>query len=479
MAHFDLIVSGGEVATEAGLSRVDIGIEAGCITALGHDLGDASRVLDASDRWVLPGGVDSHCHIEQPESLGENPDTFETATRAAACGGTTTVICFADQMQCTNLAEVVNGYHRLARESLIDYAFHLIIRHLDDAVEAQLPDIIADGVRSLKYFAASRLPLGDAEALRLMAIARDHGALVLVHAENNDAVNWCAQQLLRAGLTSPKYQPASRPMAAEREATHRAIALAEIVGAPIQIFHVSGAQPAEEIRRAQQRGLTVFGETHPHYLLLRESHADLPGLEGAKFLCSPPLRTAADNEALWAYLREGVLQVVTSDHSPFNYCGGAGKQVQGPDASFDQIPNGLPTIETRLPLLFSEGVTKGRIDLDTFVAVSATNPARIFGLYPKKGVIAIGADADLVLWDTTRSVSLRNEYLHHNVDYTPFEGWTVTGWPVTTLCRGEIVCDEGEVLGWPRYGEYLPREPNASIEPIASAFDCARERADR
>ena len=182
-------------------------------------------------------------------------------------------------------------------------------------------------------------------------------------------------------------------MAAEREATHRAIALAEIVGVPIQIFHVSGAEPAEEIRRAQARGLEVYGETHPHYLLLNECDADRPGFEGAKFLCSPPLRTVADNEALWSYLREGVLQAITSDHSPFNYCGAAGKQVGGPDAGFDRIPNGLPTIETRLPMLFSEGVSKGRIDLATFVSLSATGPARIFGLYPRKGRIAIGVDA--------------------------------------------------------------------------------------
>ena len=467
MAEYDLVVAGGQVATEGGIESCDIGIAGGRIRALRRGLGSGGETLDARGRLVLPGGVDSHCHIEQPESLGENPDTFETATRAAACGGTTTVISFADQMNAAGLREVVEDYHRLARRSLIDYAFHIIIRRIDDRVLRELPEVIAGGVRSLKYFAASRLPLGDAEAIRLMAVAREHGALVLVHAENNDAVNWCAEQLLRAGHTAPKYQPASRPMAAEREATHRAIALAEIVGAPIQIFHVSGAEPAEEIRRAQARGLEVFGETHPHYLLLNEGDAERPGFEGAKFLCSPPLRTSADNEALWDYLREGVLQAVTSDHSPFNYCGAAGKQVGGPDVSFDRIPNGLPTIETRLPMLFSEGVGKGRIDLETFVSLSATGPARIFGLYPKKGAIAVGADADLVLWDPEREVTITNDDLHHNVDYTPFEGWSVKGWPVTTLCRGAVIAHEGEVIGESGYGSYLPRGPHPHIPPGA------------
>ena len=464
MAEFDLVVSGGRVATEDGLETCDVGVVDGRIRALRPGLGPGRETIDARGRLVLPGGVDSHCHIEQPESLGENPDTFETATRAAACGGTTTVICFADQMLADNLREVVADYHRLARRSLIDYAFHVIIRRVDDRVLQELPEVIAGGVRSLKYFAASRLPLGDAEALRVMAVAREHGALVLVHAENNDAVNWCTEQLLQEGHITPRYQPASRPMAAEREATHRAIALAEIVGTPLQIFHVSGAEPAEEIRRAQARGLEVFGETHPHYLLLNESDTDRPGFEGAKFLCSPPLRTPADNEALWDYLREGVLQAITSDHSPFNYCGAAGKQVGGSNAGFDRIPNGLPTIETRLPLLFSEGVSKGRIDLATFVSVSATGPARIFGLHPRKGTISLGADADLVLWDPEREVTITNDILHHNVDYTPFEGWSVKGWPVSTLCRGAVIAHEGEVIGESGYGRYLPRGPHRHIQ---------------
>ena len=467
MAEFDLVVAGGRVATQRGIESCDVGVGGGRIQALRPGLGAGRETLDARGRLVLPGGIDSHCHIEQPESLGENPDTFETATRAAACGGTTTVISFADQMNAADLREVVEDYHRLASRSLIDYAFHIIIRRVDDRVLEELPEVIAGGVRSLKYFAASRLPLGDAEAIRLMALAREQGALVLVHAENNDAVDWCAEQLLRAGHTAPKYQPASRPMAAEREATHRAIALAEIVGVPIQVFHVSGAEPAEEIRRAQARGQEVFGETHPHYLLLNEADADRPGFEGAKFLCSPPLRSAADNEALWDYLREGVLQALTSDHSPFNYCGAAGKRAGGPDASFDRIPNGLPTIETRLPLFFSEGVSKGRIDLATFVSLTATGPARIFGLYPKKGAIALGADADLVLWDPEREVTITNDALHHNVDYTPFEGWSVKGWPATTLCRGTLVAHEGEVLGESGYGCYLPRGPCRPIRPGA------------
>ena len=464
MQQFDLVVRGGRVVTPDGIRECDLGIRNGRIDALDKGL-VGTREIDATDRLVLPGGIDSHCHIEQPEPVGENPDTFETATRSAACGGTTTVICFADQSDCDDLTEMVSRYRELASKSLIDHAFHILVRRLDENTERVLPGLIRGGIRSLKYFAASRAPLADAEALRLLAIARAHGALVLVHAENNDAVNWCTEQLLGAGLSAPRYQPRSRPIAAEREATHRAIAFAEIVDTPIQVFHVSCAQAAEEIRRAQDRGVKVFGETHPHYLLLTEKDADRPGLEGAKFLCSPPLRSEGDHEALWEYLREGVLQVVTSDHSPFNYCGAAGKQVHGSDPPFDQIPNGLPTIETRLPLLFSEGVRRGRIDLEKFVELTATNPAKIFGLYPRKGVIAIGADADLAVWDPERPVKITNERLHHNVDYTPFEGWEVQGWPTTTLCRGEVVWNDGEVVGESGFGQYLPRDLYDYISP--------------
>lgn len=465
MQEFDLVVCGGRVVTPDGIRECDLGIRNGRIEALDEGLDGAPEIIDATGRLVLPGGIDSHCHIEQPEPVGENPDTFETATRSAACGGTTTVICFADQSDREDLTDMVDDYHELASQSLIDYAFHIIVRRLDERAERELPGLIRGGIRSLKYFAASRAPIADAEALRLLAIAREHGALVLVHAESNDAVNWCTEQLLDAGLTAPRYQPRSRPVAAEREATHRAIAFAEIVGTPIQIFHVSCAQAAEEIRRAQDRGVKVFGETHPHYLLLTADDADRSGLEGAKFLCSPPLRNASDHAALWQHLRDGVLQVVTSDHSPFNYCGSTGKQMHGSDPPFDQIPNGLPTIETRLPLLFSEGVRAGRIDLETFVELSATNPAKLFGLYPRKGVIEVGADADLAIWDPERPVTITNELLHHNVDYTPFEGWKVQGWPTTTLCRGKVICNDGEVVGTAGHGQYLPRDLYDYISP--------------
>ena len=467
MTDFDLVVRGGRVAAPGGVMDCDVGVKDGRIAVLGAGLRPGAKEIDAEGKLVLPGGVDSHCHIEQPEPVGENPDTFETATRSAACGGTTTVICFADQAEAGSMSESVALYHEKARRSVVDYAFHLLVRRVTDKIiNEELPRLIGEGNRSLKYFMASATPFTDRDALELMATAREHGALVLVHAENQDAIGWCTDRLVAAGRTAPADQPTSRPIAAEREATQRAIALAEIAGVPLQVFHVSAGEVADEIRRARERGLRVYGETHPHYLLLTAEDADRPGFEGAKFLCSPPLRSAGDNDALWAHLRQGVLQTVTSDHSPFNFCGPGGKQLHGTDAPFHRIPNGLPAVETRLPLLFSEGVAKGRIDLDTFVALAATNAAKLFGLYPRKGVIAVGADADLVVWDAEKRVTVTNGLLHHNVDYTPFEGWEVEGWPITTICRGEVLWHEGEVLGRPGFGRYLPRDPYEAIEPI-------------
>jgi dihydropyrimidinase len=308
--------------------------------------------------------------------------------------------------------------------------------------------------------------LDDAETLKVLALARRCGALVTVHAENHSAIMFLTAALERAGLTQPKYHSWAKPMVVEREACHRIIALAELLDTPIQIFHVSGAEAAEEIRRAQGRGLKIYGETCPQYLMLTEADLDRPRFEGAKFLCSPAPRTKADQEALWRYLRNGTLGVVSSDHAPNSFDDPHGKKVHGDSAPFSTIPNGVPGLATRLPILFSEGVKKGRIDLQTFVALTSTNPARLFGIHPQKGTIAVGADADVAIWNPDRKVTIRNDILHHQVDYTVYEGLEVTGWPEITLSRGEVVCENGEIKGRAGHGQFLARGPYEEIKPL-------------
>jgi dihydropyrimidinase len=290
----------------------------------------------------------------------------------------------------------------------------------------------------------------------VLALARRERALVMVHAENSDVIGWLTDTLEVAGHTAPRYHAAARPKVVEREATHRAISLSEVAGVPILIVHVSASDAMKQIRWAQGRGLPIYAETCPQYLFLSEEDLARPGFEGAKCLCSPPPRDKDNQAAIWQGLRGGVFQIFSSDHAPTRYNDPRGKKIRGEHASFRYIPNGVPGIETRLPLLFSAGVTDGRLGLTNFVALTATNPARIYGLYPRKGSLAIGADADIAIWDPRRSEVITNERLHHAVDFTPYEGTRVTGWPIMTISRGEIVYRDGEVLATPGRGQFLP-----------------------
>ncbi|MCI0546840.1 MAG: amidohydrolase family protein, partial [Candidatus Rokubacteria bacterium] len=291
--------------------------------------------------------------------------------------------------------------------------------------------------------------------IAVLALARREGALAMVHAENSDCIAWLTAELERAGKTAPYFHAVSRPAAVEREGTHRAITMAEIVDTPILLVHVSSADAVEQIRWAQARGIRIFAETCPQYLVLTADHLDAPDFEGAKYVCSPPPRDAASQAAVWAGLSTGVFQVVSSDHAAFRFDDPEGKKHLGTDAPFAKIPNGVPGVETRLPLLFSEGVNKGRIDLAAFVALSATNAAKLYGLYPRKGTIAVGSDADLAIWNPAREVTITNDLLHHRCDYTPYEGMTVRGWPEVVLSRGEIVVEEGKLLAEPGQGRFL------------------------
>jgi len=464
---YDLVIRGGTVATASDVVRCDVGIRGGRVAALGADLPRGEKEIDATGRYVLPGGVDSHCHIEQPGSVGgQNADTFVTGTTSAACGGTTTVICFSPQKRGGSVKEAAENYHRIASKSVIDYSFHIVINDPSEQVLEELPKLIEDGHRSLKIFMTYDSNfVDDSQVLKILEVARRNQALVCVHAENHEAIKWMTARLLDAGLTHPRYHSWSKPPVVEREAVHRVIALAEIVDQPIQIFHVTCGEAAEEIRRAQARGLKVFGETCAQYFVLTEDDMDRPGFEGAKYICSPSPRHAREHDALWRYVASGTLDIVTSDHAPYMYEGPTGKKVRGDNAPFNIIPNGVPGVETRLPIVFSEGVVGGRIDLSTFVAITSANPAKLFGLYPKKGTIAVGADADIAIWDPARKVTIRNDDLHSAMDYTPFEGMEVTGWPVMTISRGEVLWNNGEVTAEPGRGEFLARDPYDYIKP--------------
>ncbi len=472
MVDLDLAIRNGTVVTESGATAADIGIRDGKVVALAQGLDGAAREIDARGRLVLPGGIDSHCHIEQMSSFGVMcADDFYSATVSAAFGGTTTVIPFAAQQRGESLRAVVEDYHaRAGPKAVIDYAFHLIVSDPSEQVLGQeLPALIGDGYTSFKvYMTYERLRLDDYRMLDVLAVARREGALVMVHAENHEMIRWLGERLLVRGHREPRYHAVSHARLAEGEATHRAIALAELVDAPLLIVHVSAEEAMNEIRRAQTRGLKVHGETCPQYLFLTADDLDRADMAGAKYCCSPPPRDRAAQEAMWRGLQNGTFQVFSSDHAPYRF-DDTGKLAQGPTPAFNEIANGVPGLEVRLALLFSDGVGKGRIDLARFVALTAANAARLYGLYPRKGTIAVGSDADLAVWDPEREVTIRAEALHDNVGYSPYEGRTVRGWPVTVLSRGRVVVDEGELLAERGSGEFLPCASPESAKPLGRA----------
>ncbi len=481
VSEFDRVIRGGTVVTGSDSVRADVGIRGESIAAVGLDL-DASgaEVTDAGGLLVIPGGIDTHCHIEQLEPDGSSyEDSFAHASAACFAGGTTSVITFAAQFKGQRLGPVVAEYHRRAQRGMVDYSFHQIINDpFDEVIIHDVPEVVASGIRSLKVFLTyDDVRLDDRQYLRVLAAARRAGALVTVHAENYDAIAWLTEALLKSGMTAPKYHAWARPTVIEREATHRAIALAELVDQPIQIFHVSGPEPAAEIAQARARGLKVWGETCPQYLVLQAADMDRPGFEGAKFICSPAPRGSAESEGLWAAIREGTLEVISSDHSGHSFAKeGIGKRRHGTDVPFTRIPNGVPGLAARLPIVFSEGVSKGRIDVQTFVRLTATNPAKLFGLHPRKGTIAPGADADLVLWDPSKTVTITNRLMQHAIDYTPYEGLEVTGWPIATIARGRTVMRDDQVTAAPGSARFLARSPYDLIKPrgvLPNGFDAA------
>jgi dihydropyrimidinase len=466
---FDTIIRGGTIATASDTFSCDVGISGGKIAALGANLGTAAEIVDATGMLVLPGGIDSHVHLAQPAVPGiVMADDFASGTQAAAFGGNTMVLPFALQQKGESLRQVVKDYHAKADgQCYVDVSFHLIITDTTESVLGQeLPALVNDGYTSFKVFMTYEgMALSDMEMLKVMSVARETGALVMVHAENYDAIRFLTDRLEQAGKTAPHFHGTSRPIPVEREATHRAISLAELIDVPIMIVHVSNGEAMEEIARGRARGLKIYGETCPQYLVLTEKDMEGLNMEGAKYVCSPPPRDKASQVACWSGMQQGIFTLFSSDHCPFRYDDPKGKLAPKGKTSFRWVPNGIPGVETRMPILFSEGVGKGRISLNEFVALTATNHAKTYGLYPKKGTIAVGSDADIAIWDPSRKVKITQSLMHGGCDYTPYEGIAVTGWPVSTMLRGKFIVRDGKLVGKPGDGAYVPRDKSPLALP--------------
>jgi len=464
----DLIIRNGNLVTATEEAFCDVGIAKGKIAALGRKLEGGARSIDADGNYVFPGGIDSHCHIEQLSSSGLMcADDFYSGTVSAAFGGTTTIIPFAAQHRGDSLRQVVADYHgRAGSKAVIDYSFHMIVSDPSKTVmEEELPELIRNGYTSFKvYMTYDRLRLDDYQILEVLALARREGALTMVHAENHDTIRWLTERLLSRGARAPKFHAVAHSRVAEGEATSRAIALAELLDAPALIVHVSSEEAMGAIQRAQKRGLKVFAETCPQYLFLTANDLDREGAAGAMCCCSPPPRDQASQEAMWRGLADGTFQVFSSDHAPYRL-DETGKLARGPDATFNQIANGVPGLEVRMPLLFSEGVLKARIDVHRFVELTSTRAAKLYGMFPQKGSISIGADADLIIWDAGKEVVVAGAKLHDNVGYTPYEGRKVRGWPVTVVSRGRVVVADGELQVERGSGEFIARKKPLSAEP--------------
>ncbi|MER7012669.1 dihydropyrimidinase [Saccharopolyspora sp. NPDC000359] len=456
------VIRGGLVITATEEVRADVLVEGERIAAVAAPevaeqwVAAADTVLDAEGHYVIPGGVDGHTHMQMPFGGTFASDTFETGTRAAAWGGTTTIVDFAIQPVGGSPREGLDAWHAKADgRCAIDYGFHMILSDVGDAALKEVDALVAEGITSFKMFMAypGVFYSDDGQILRAMQQAADNGALTMMHAENGIAIDVLVQQALAEGRTDPGNHGRVRHPLLEAEATHRAIQLSRVAGAPLYVVHVSAAEAVAEITRARDLGLNVFGETCPQYLFLSLDDLDRPEFEGAKFVCSTPLRPAEHQADLWRALRTNDLSVVSTDHCPF--CFADQKELGRGD--FSKIPNGIPGVENRVDLLH-QAVVEGHISRRRWVELACTTPARMFGLHPRKGTIAPGADADVVIYDPNREQVLSARTHHMNVDYNAYEGKQVTGAVRTVLSRGRVVVDDGEYLGRAGHGRFLPRD---------------------
>ncbi|MDE2772719.1 MAG: dihydropyrimidinase [Gemmatimonadota bacterium] len=469
-----VLIKNGRVVTAADDCRADVFIEGERVAVIGRDLTlPADRIIDAARRLVLPGGVDPHTHMEMPFGGTESSDTFETGTRAAAFGGTTSIIDFAIQDRGASTIEGLDAWHaKAAGRAAIDYAFHMIITDLPGHRVPEMRRLADEGVTSYKLFMAypGALLSDDGTIFRAMRRAGEDGTLVCMHAENGVVIDELIRIALAEGHVGPKYHALTRPTRLEAEGAHRALAIAEVARAPVYIVHLSCHDALTELRRAQERGVMAHAETCPQYLLLDAAAYDEPGFEGAKYVMTPPLREKWNQEQLWRGLRSRHLEVISTDHCPF--CLRDQKELGRDD--FSRIPNGGPGVENRMSLIYHHGVNAGRIDLNRFVELTSAAPARIFGMFPRKGTIAVGSDADIVIFDPERelTISRSDPRTHHmNVDYSAYEGFQVRGYTETVLSRGRVVVDDGEYVGSPGDGQFIRWGPyGGAYAPLAASL---------
>jgi dihydropyrimidinase len=466
-----ILIKSGTLVTAAETFKADILIEGEKIAQIGPNLQPpaGAKVLDASGKLVLPGGVDVHVHLDLPMFGTVSSDDHYTGMKAAAFGGTTTVIDFLSQNEAPLLANFEKWNAKAAAHAAVDYGFHMNITRLDEQVEKEIPMLVKAGITSVKVFTAynNRLRLDDGGIFRVMRIAKDHGILTMLHAENGDVIEILVAEALAAGKMTPEWHVLTRPAWGSVEASLRGAALAAQAGSPLYIVHMNAGGEVDQLNYAREHGLPVMGETCPQYLFF--SIEDVRKPDGSKWICSPPMRTAADNARIWEGLQKGIIQVVSTDHCPFFFDGSKpiiyeGKPVAIPGKElgkddFTKIPNGLPGVGDRMPILWTTGVGAGKISANRFVELTCTNPAKIFGMYPQKGTLMPGADADIAIWDAQKQVKYGARVAQHRTDYNLYEGWELTGFPTQVLLRGELIVDGDAWRGKPGGGRFIPRAP--------------------
>lgn len=461
-----LLIKNGRIITAVDDYQADIYCEAETITTIGKDLKlDADTVIDAKGRLVIPGGIDPHTHFDMPFGGTTSADDFETGTRAAAFGGTTTIIDFAIQAKGDSTFKALETWHEKARgKASIDYGFHMIITDLPDERVPEMSKLAEEGVTSYKLFMAypGVLYVDDGTLFRAFRKAGEDGTVICMHAENGIVIDEIVKTARAAGNLAPKYHALTRPTRMEAEGVYRAIAIAEVAKVPLYIVHLSSSDALEEVKRARDRGNSVHAETCPQYLFLDQSYYEKEGFEGAKYVMTPALREKWNQEELWKGLRMNDLQAVSTDHCPFCFKG----QKELGLGDFGKIPNGAPGVENRMSLIFNGGVAQKRISLNRFVQLTSTNAAKMFGLFPRKGTVAVGSDADLVVFDPdrTETLSINNPLTHHmRVDYNTYEGFQVKGYSEVVVSRGKIVCDKGQWKGKSGAGKFLKRDRHSGF----------------
>ena len=450
-----LLLKNANIVTDKDKFLADVYIENGVISKIGENLNvKAERTIDLTGKYLMPGGIDVHTHFDIDVGIARSADNFYTGSLAAAYGGTTTIV---DHMgfgpKGCNLHHQLDYYHNLAKDSVIDYSFHGVIQHIDQNILGEIDQMIEDLIPSLKGYMTYGYKLSDIEMLKLSEKLSKSGGLLTVHPENNDIIDFFREKFAAENKLSPIYHAKSRPDKCEGEAVNRMIDITNMTNCPLYIVHLSCNDALEHIKKAIDKGQKVYAETCPQYLVLDEDLYNRK--DGVKYICSPPIREKSHQDKLWEGIQNGYIQTIATDHCSFNY---ELKKEMG-EKDFRNCPNGLPGVETRMSIIFSEGVSKGRINLNKFVELVSTNPAKIFGMYPKKGAIQIGSDADLVVIDPKLKKIITAKELHENVDYTPFEGIEIVGCPVMTISQGEVIVENNKFVGEKGRGKFIKRNP--------------------